>query len=80
MKLVVKYFGMIAEAIGKHEETLDVSVQQFSVLNLTELLLKKYSNLKLMSFKIAVNQTIVAENEMINESDEIALLPPFAGG
>ena len=33
-----------------------------------------------MSFKIAVNQTIVAENEMINENDEIALLPPFAGG
>lgn len=80
MKLRVKYFGMLAEAIGKQEELVEVTSQQISVSDLTLMLLKKYPPLNLMSFKVALNQTIVGENDMINERDEIALLPPFAGG
>ncbi len=80
MKLRVNYFGMLAEAIGKQEELVEVTSQQISVSDLTLMLLKKYPPLNLMSFKVALNQTIVGENDMIIERDEIALLPPFAGG
>lgn len=80
MKLSVKYFGMIAEDIGKQEEKIEISGQQISVAHLVELLLKKYPDLNLKSFKIAVNQSIAENAAIINENDEIALLPPFAGG
>ena len=80
MKLAVKYFGMIAETIGKQEEKIEISSQQISVALLVELLLKKYTDLNLKSFKIAVNQSIAENAAIINENDEIALLPPFAGG
>lgn len=80
MNLQVKYFGMIAETIGKQEEKIEISSQQISVALLVELLLKKYPDLNLQSFKIAVNQSIAENDAIINENDEIALLPPFAGG
>ncbi len=80
MTLSIKYFGMIAETIGKQEEKVEISSQQIAVALLVELLLKKYPDLNLKSFKIAVNQSIAENTAIINENDEIALLPPFAGG
>lgn len=80
MTLSIKYFGMIAETIGKQEEKVEIFSQQISVALLVELLLKKYPNLNLKSFKIAVNQSVAENAALINENDEIALLPPFAGG
>lgn len=80
MTLSIKYFGMIAETIGKQEEKVEIFSQQISVALLVELLLKKYPDLNLKSFKIAVNQSIAENDTLINENDEIALLPPFAGG
>ena len=71
---------MIAEAIGKQEELLDVAISPLKASDLSIQLLTKYPKLQNISFIIAVNQTIVSENTTVNESDEIALLPPFAGG
>lgn len=75
--LKLKYFGMIAEAIDKTEEEFEV------VENLDELSLKlvaKYPKIKDLNYKFAVNQTMAATNIQLKENDEIALLPPFAGG
>ena len=33
-----------------------------------------------LPFSIAVNKKIFSQNQAIDPSDEIALLPPFAGG
>jgi molybdopterin converting factor small subunit len=33
-----------------------------------------------MNFKVAVNQSIVNADFKLNDNDEVALLPPFAGG
>lgn len=40
----------------------------------------KFSFLEKVSYAIAVNQSIVKGNTVLNNNDEIALLPPFAGG
>lgn len=80
MNINLKYFGMIAETIGKIEEEMFVDVEQITPLEFTNILQKKYPQLQTMSFKIAINQTIVAEDSIIYEGDEIALLPPFSGG
>jgi molybdopterin converting factor small subunit len=78
MKLAVKYFGMIAEAIGKHEEQLEITGN--SVLELDVFLKNKYAKLEFINYKFAVNQVVVDGIELLKENDEIALLPPFAGG
>ena len=80
MKINLKYFGMIAETIGKIEEEMFVDVNQITKYEFTKILQKNYPQLQVMSFKIAINQTIVAEDSIIYEGDEIALLPPFSGG
>lgn len=80
MKLSIKYFGMLAEAIGKPEEVIEVVNSQISVEELSQVIENKHASLKTMSFKVAVNQSISENNYLIKENDEVALLPPFAGG
>jgi molybdopterin synthase sulfur carrier subunit len=41
----------------------------------------KYPKMNYLSyFKIAVNQEFAADEQMLNEGDEIALIPPVSGG
>jgi molybdopterin converting factor subunit 1 len=78
MILKLKYFGMIAEAVGKENEEIDFA--ESTVEELEKVLKNKYAKLASMNFKIAVNQSIVNADFKLNDNDEVALLPPFAGG
>ena len=78
MILKLKYFGMIAEAIGKNEESFDFSGK--TVADLDVVLRSNTAKLGAMNYKFAVNQAMVAQDEILKDNDEIALLPPFAGG
>lgn len=78
MKLTLKYFGMIAETTGKNEEVLEVA-QGISVQNLKDQQIKNYGISDAESVQVAVNQNIDQETEL-KEGDEVAFLPPFAGG
>ena len=75
----VKYFGMIAEATNCSEEKIALESQK-----LTDLLQKLTIKYKLdeLPLNVAVNKNIVDKNSdyTIKENDEIAILPPFAGG
>lgn len=74
----VKYFGMIAETIGKSSEQLKIEV--IDDVNLKIFSENKYPQLKKMDYKIAINQQLTdILNEVLNNV-EVALLPPFAGG
>lgn len=78
MILKLKYFGMIAEAVGKENEEFDFAYS--SVEELDKVLKNQYAKLSSMNYKIAVNQSFVEPSVLLKENDEIALLPPFAGG
>lgn len=77
--ITVKYFGNIAEAAQSDSETLNHT--SISLVELLNLLDTKYS-IGQFSFQVAVNRKIVSKHQALNisDSDEIALLPPFAGG
>ena len=77
MLVTIKYFGQIAEATQKEKELFEFSGKQVS--ELLNSLYKKYSALKNIDFKVAQNQELVSEESKIT-GEEIALLPPFAGG
>lgn len=78
MKLNVKYFGMIAEWAGAESGQLDFSGT--CVAELRSQIEKLVPGLDSASYQIAVNHVIAAEDAIITRADDIAILPPFAGG
>ena len=78
MKANIKYFGMIAEKVGKTEETVDLNEKNQS--DIRSYIIGKYSVLEDMNYSIAVNQVLIEDIDKNAETVEIALLPPFAGG
>jgi len=77
MHINIKYFGQIAEVTQTEEENLEFS--GIIVSELVETLYLKYSNLRTKNFQIAQNQELVSMEAELTGND-IALLPPFAGG
>jgi len=78
MKVTIKYFGLVAEAAGKNEEVFNFE----GTLTSGELKNKCLDQLSIQdrdSVQVAVNQNLDDTIE-IKEGDEVALLPPFAGG
>lgn len=78
MKLTIKYFGMLAESAGKTEEVLEV-VPGTSIQELKEQQIKKYQIPDPEAIQLAVNKNL-DDKIRLNEGDEVAFLPPFAGG
>jgi molybdopterin converting factor small subunit len=69
-------FGMIAEKAGAG--VLEMEAQGTHALR--QLLLQRIEGLDRMSFALAVDRVIVHEDVVLTGTEEIALLPPFAGG
>jgi len=78
MILNLKYFGMVAEAVHKNEESFNFSGKSISELDLAIKI--KYSKLDQLNYTFAVNHTMANKDLLLTENDEVALLPPFAGG
>lgn len=79
MKLEINYFGQLVELINTSKELIEVS-DNCSVKELKDYLLKRHPLLQDKSYKIAVNQKIANDDTLLSVNNEIALLPPFAGG
>ena len=77
MSIHVKFFGLLADIIGKTDLTIDGISDTDS---LKKKMLNDFPKLKGQSFTIAVSKQIIKGNQSLNSGDEIALLPPFAGG
>jgi len=77
--ITVKYFGVIAEITQKDQEVIKLQEDQ-KTQDLQKKLLGQYPNLKDSVFQIALNQQLTNSNKTLQHLDEIALLPPFAGG
>ncbi|MFT4525921.1 MAG: molybdopterin synthase sulfur carrier subunit [Bacteroidia bacterium] len=78
MKIKIKYFGMIAEWTDASTESFETTGN--TVGDLAVQLQEVVPELGKISFQIAVNQSIASQEMELNENDEVAVLPPFAGG
>jgi len=72
----VLLFGMIAEKAGAAE----VSATAASAHALQRELEQRIPGLVRMSYALAIDRRIVKEDVPLTGKEEIALLPPFAGG
>ena len=77
MTINVKYFGMIAEITNCENE--DILFSENTVSDFLNLIYQKYPSLKNKVFQVAQNQELVSLDTII-KGNELALLPPFAGG
>ncbi|MBT8265989.1 MAG: MoaD/ThiS family protein [Bacteroidia bacterium] len=77
MELTIKYFGMISELTSCEEEK--ILFEQTTISELLKDLFKKYPDLKNKDFRIAQDRKLVSLDSLIS-GQELALLPPFAGG
>lgn len=79
MPVTIKYFGAIAEVTGVTEEEIELSEVENSLEVLKSSCLSRYESIKDLSFQLAVNQSLSAADSL-KDGDEVAFLPPFAGG
>ena len=78
MRVTLKYFGMIAESVGKSEEVLELD-SDTSVQQLKDQQVQKYKMKDPEAVQIAINQDLSSDINL-KDGDEVAFLPPFAGG
>lgn len=72
----VMLFGMLAEKAG----STSVEVEASSMATLRMALRDRIHGLDSMSYAIAVDRRIVKEDIPLSGNEEVAVLPPFAGG
>ncbi len=80
MKINVLAFGFAADVIGERKFILDLQPNT-STGELQLLLEEKYSRLKdVLKYSIAVNQSYISTSVILQENDEVAIIPPVSGG
>ncbi|MEO9475999.1 MAG: MoaD/ThiS family protein [Cyclobacteriaceae bacterium] len=78
VKVTVKYFGAVAETVGKSGE--EITMNETKKLSLLQKNLEKqYPDLEAATYRLSVNKKLIEDCELA-DGDEVALLPPFAGG
>lgn len=80
MNCTIKAFGITREIVGSR--VLEIEMPDgHTVAALKSELIKRYpAFLGLQSMYIAVNQQYAEEESVLQEGDEIALIPPVNGG
>ncbi len=79
MEIKVKYFGFVAEETGKTEEIIALQHGISEIKEFIAFIFNKYGLKDEGTIQVAVNQVIQNEGT-IQYGDEVAFLPPYAGG
>ena len=78
MAIEVLFFGQIKEVTGRQADQINLVTD---LEELSKALNARYPELHEKPFKWAVNERLVnKEDQSLQDGDQVALLPPFAGG
>jgi len=81
--ITVKYFAQLRQMAGKEEEQFDLGPQT-TLDQLSDAIarsLPKIGDLvREKKVMVSVNYDVVPPDHIIQDGDEVALLPPFSGG
>jgi len=77
MKIVIRTFGILSDIIEIN--TVEIT-RTTSIENLVLNLKNQYPELKSMAFLIFVNGKSRSLQTILKDRDEVAFIPPFAGG
>ncbi|MCT4623724.1 MAG: MoaD/ThiS family protein [Schleiferiaceae bacterium] len=79
MNVRIKFFGMIAEAAEK-ELLIFEDFPGETLGELENTLLERLPQLKRYSYSLALNKKLSDSKTKLEADNEVAVLPPFAGG
>ena len=83
MKVQIKYFASIREAVGMGSEQLQTAAGTLGALR-DELIARGGPHAQALArgraVRVALNQTMSAEDAALSEGCEIAFFPPVTGG
>ncbi|MCB1957564.1 MAG: molybdopterin converting factor subunit 1 [Rhodocyclaceae bacterium] len=82
MKVRIKYFARLREAMGRDGEVLELAVTTTTVAGIREHLLAGggAALAEIRNLRAAVNQTMVGPDAPVADGDEVAFFPPVTGG
>ena len=77
MEIKVLFFGVLTDVTGTNIKNYrDVK----SIADLKLRIQDDYPGVVHYSFRISLNNVLIDSDRLLNDGDEIALMPPFAGG
>ncbi|MCB0429084.1 MAG: MoaD/ThiS family protein [Flavobacteriales bacterium] len=79
MKITIRYFGQVCDVVRLQVENLDVD-EGITLAELQFLLRKRYETWDPSICRLAVNQVLENGGTVLRAGDEVAVLPPYAGG
>jgi sulfur-carrier protein len=77
MKVKVLFFGVLSEVTGtdcRHYSEVK------SIDDIKLRILDDFPEIEHYNFRISLNNEIINSDRKLNDRDEVALMPPFAGG
>jgi len=77
MRVKVLFFGVLGDKAGSSEKEYEGFVDTDS---LERKVAEEIPGLDGYSYRISLNNSLVKGNTVLNDGDEVAFLPPFAGG
>ncbi|RZK21535.1 MAG: MoaD/ThiS family protein [Hymenobacter sp.] len=80
MNLTIALFGIAREIVGQSSLAVALAPGQSAAGLLAELRQQYPELAKLRSLAVAVNNDYAADDVLLHERDEIALIPPVSGG
>lgn len=75
----VLYFAEIKEILQTDMEQLDTK-EDISVESFKQLLFNQHPSIREKKFQVAVNEEFVQNEDIIQPTDVVALIPPVSGG
>ena len=83
MKITVRYFASVREAVGQEVEQVDTSAASLAALR-DELIARGPVYAEALargrSVRMALNQVMVEESAALADGSEVAFFPPVTGG
>lgn len=80
MELTLKYFGMIADITQKKEEVFFMDNDSVSLEILKSKIEIDYPKILDVNYSVAINKKFANCDTELEDQDEVAFMPPFAGG
>lgn len=81
MIIKVLFFGKLRELLKTNEQILTITTENYNVQELVKNLKESYPILCEQIFIVSLNKNYVLNyNTLLNNNDELALIPPISGG
>jgi sulfur-carrier protein len=79
VRVRLRYFASIREALGRREDALDLPPGS-TVSDVWERLVELQPSLRAQRYRPAVNEEYVDDDVALQEGDELVFIPPVSGG